>query len=682
MDFGQFKILFQENFEKLSKDATHLFEVNLDRDLLWEKYYLESFPPGTNEIYRERREYDCSCCRQFIKNIGNAVIIKDNKIKTIWDFETGSTTFQPVIDALSKYIKSKPVSDIWISKEKKIGTDKNFEKSDDGKITEWSHFYLELDKKFVDTSNRSEGDIKGGYRDTRNVFKRSLDEITEESLLTVLELISQNSLYKGEEFKPALNEFLKYKKEYDKLNPEEKENYTWEQSVKVGGAIGRIRNHSIGTLLINISEGMDLDTAVKKYEAIVAPANYKRPKAIFTKKMLDEAKKTLEELGYLDSLGRRFATLEDITINNILFSNKDSAKRIGGLDVFEEMSNEIPVNSKKFSKVEEVTIDNFINNILPTAKELEVFLENKHSNNMVSLIAPENKESKTMFKWDNNFSWAYSGNITDSSMKENVKSAGGKVDGVLRFSIQWNDNDKYDGNDLDAHCYEPNGNLIYYRSKVNMNTTGQLDVDIIHPQENKPAVENITWTNRSKMQEGTYRFLVHCFSQNGGKDGFRAEIEFDGQIYSFEYNKTLKSGEKIEVAEVTFNKNTGFSIKEKLPSNVSSKEIWGLKTNQFVPVSVVMFSPNWWDGQQGQGHKHYIFMLKNCINSENPSGFFNEYLKEDLMKHKRVFEALGSKMSVKDVDDQLSGVGFSSTKRNELLVKVKGSTERVLKIKF
>ena len=61
----------------------------------------------------------------------------------------------------------------------------------------------------------------------------------------------------------------------------------------------------IGTLLVNVSNDMDLDTAVKKYEQIVAPANYKRPKAIFTKKMLEDAKKTISELGYMDSLNRR-----------------------------------------------------------------------------------------------------------------------------------------------------------------------------------------------------------------------------------------------------------------------------------------------------------------------------------------------------------------------------------------
>lgn len=680
MEFKNFKKALQENFKHMSEDVGHLFEVNVNGDDLWEMY-LNSFPDGTNEIYRERREYDCSCCRQFIKNIGNAVVIKNNQIKTVWDIETNCTTFKPVTDTLSNYIKSHVVSDIWISKFNKIGTDKNFEHLDNGEVKEYHHFYLELDNKFVDRSSKSEAEIKGSFRDTRNVFKRSLDEITEESLLTVLELISQNSLYKGEEWKGILTEFLKFKKQYDKLQTEsEKSNYAWEQSVKVGGAIGRIRNHSIGTLLVNISEGMDLDTAVRKYEVIVAPSNYKRPKAIFTKKMLEDAKKTIEELGYMDSLNRRYATLDDITVNNILFSNKDSAKRISGSNIFEEMTNEVSVNPKKFSKVEEVSIDNFVNNILPTAKEVEVFLENKHSNNMVSLITPENKDSKTMFKWDNGFSWAYSGNITDSSMKENVKSAGGNVEGVLRFSIQWND-EEHNPNDFDAHCIEPSGNEIYYVSKLNRRTTGQLDVDIMRPERNKPAVENITWTNKNSMGKGTYKFFVHNYSHRGGRTGFKAEIEFDGQIYAFEYNKELKQGEKVQVAEVTFDGNA-FSIKEKLPSNVSSKEVWNLKTNQFVPVSVVMYSPNYWDEQQGIGNRHYFFMLKDCINPEMPNGFYNEFLKEDLMQHKRVFEALGGKMRVNDVDDQLSGVGFSSTKRNELLVKVKGQSERVIKVKL
>jgi len=103
MNFSQFKVLFQKNFKQLVKDASHLFQVELNLDNLWEKY-LSSFPPGTNEIYRQRRKYDCSYCRNFIRNIGNVVVIKNNQVKTIWDFETGDTTFQPVINALDRLV--------------------------------------------------------------------------------------------------------------------------------------------------------------------------------------------------------------------------------------------------------------------------------------------------------------------------------------------------------------------------------------------------------------------------------------------------------------------------------------------------------------------------------------------------------------------------------------------------
>ena len=680
MEFKDFKALFQQNFVEMVADTQHLFEVEVDKDELW-NLYLDSFPAGTNEVYRERREYDCSCCRHFIKSIGNVVSIKNNVIRTMWDFQTNDSTFQPVVNALSHYLKNKAVCDVYTSKFDSVGTDANRELGDAGKIITWEHFYLKIPSKFVDRSSRSIAEIQAGYRDTRNVFQRSLEEITIDSINTVLELTAQNSLYKGEEWKSVLLDFRKYKKEYDELCVDARENYCWEKSVIAGPVIGRIRNHSIGTLLVNISEDMDLDQAVRKYEAIVAPTNYKRPKAIFTQKMLEDAKKTITDLGYMDSLQRRFATLDDITVNNILFSNHDSAKRIDGADVFSELASGTAANTKQFSRVEEIGAEQFVKEVLPTAREVEAFVENRHAQNMVSLIAPAIPGSKSMFKWDNAFGWAYSGNITDSDIRDNVKNAGGSVTGVLRFSIQWNDED-YNPNDFDAHCIEPGGNEIYYRHKQNYSTGGCLDVDIIHPIRNSAAVENITWPNRTQMERGKYRFFVNCYSNNGGRSGFKAEIEFDGQTYAFNYNNELRQGENVQVAEVTIGSDGKFGIKEMLPSTTSSKTVWGVKTFTFDPVSVVMYSPNYWDEQDGVGNRHYFFMLKNAVNDEEPNGFYNEFLKQDLAQHKHVLEALGAKLHIVGAEDQLSGLGFSSTKRNDLVVKVKGITERILRIKF
>lgn len=685
-EFMFLKKKLYEHFNEMQKESNRLFEVDVDKDELWNTY-LDSFSAGTNKIFRERREHDCSCCRQFIKNIGAAVVIKNNQMHTIWELDVKNTIYQPVCDALDSFVKAHAVKDIYTTKIPKIGTDYNFEEIN-GKAYRWDHFFLKLPDKFVNKTDRSNEEIKGEFRDTKNVFKRSLDEISMDALDTILELISTNTLYKGEEWKGVLTQFKEYKNEYDKLMSDfERDLYAWEKSVSAGMAIGRIRNHSIGTLLTNVSEGMDLDTAVKKYEQIVAPANYKRPKAIFTKRMLEDAKKTITELGYMDSLQRRFANLNDITVNNVLFSNKSAAKRmIGADDIFGQMERDTVVNPKKFSKVEEISAQDFIDKVLPTAKEIEAFVENKHEKNFVSMIAPVNPDAKTMFKWNNGLSWAYSGNITDSDMKQNVKAAGGNVDGVLRFSIMWNEGQN-DDSDLDAHCKEPNGNEIYFGNCKKPNTSGcggQLDVDITHPMTQmagKPSVENITWADMSHMKPGVYKFFVNQYAAKGSK-GFKAEIEFNGEIFAFEYNRPVSGN--VQVAEVTLDENGNFSIKEKLSgsSSISSREIWNVNTNQFVPVSVISYSPNYFDEQDGIGHRHLFFFLKDCVNSEEPNGFYLEFLDNDLMKHKRVFEALGAKCHVENTDDQLSGIGFSMTKRADLVVKVKGATERVMKIKF
>lgn len=688
--FKDFVKAIQKNLQQMSKDSSRLFTVNVDTEELY-NLYLDSFPAGTNEIYRERREYDCSCCRHFIRDVGNVVSIKNGELHTIWGINPVSDDkYNVVAAALDAYVKQKAVLRVFLKKEKRIGTSENREMLPTGKINKYEHFFVDLPEICIFKEcygHTLEGDLSQ-FRDVRNVFKRSLDEISKEAVDTVLELIAQNSLYKGAEWKKQLTEFKNYQKEYGKLTDKQKELWIWEKSISAGAVIGKIRNHSIGTLLVNISEGMDLDLAVRKYEQIVAPVNYKRPKAIFTKKMLEDAKKTITELGYMDSLQRRFATLDDITVNNILFSNKDAAKRItGAMDLFDEMEQDVAIDPKRFSKVEEISAEDFIKNVLPVAKELEVYLENKHIQNMVSLIAPEVADAKTMFKWNNGMSWAYTGNITDSDIKENVKAAGGSVTGIVRFSIQWNDGNGKDNSDLDAHCLEPQGgDHIYFSHKISRYTGGELDIDITDPiyqckSNGGVAVENITYPSKERMKPGTYKFYVNQYSFRNSQ-GFKAEVEVNGEIHSYEYNTPVRGN--VDVAEVILDQSGNFKVVDKLPGNCAtiSKDVWGIKTLQFTPVSVVCYSPNYWDEQKGIGHQHLFFMLKDCINPEEPNGYYNEFLKPELEQHRRVFEALGAKAHVKDVDDQLSGVGFSLTKRNDLIIKVKGATERVLKIKF
>ena len=675
--------LLTTHFASLQEGAKVLYKTDTDGDSLWD-LYLESIPAEHNPIYRVRRSFDCSSCRYFIKRMGLIVAIRDQEVRTIWDFETGDPVWDEILKKLSSFVKEHGIKDVFLSRTDQLGTIYNMEEDEDGEVIRWNHFYVKLPARFVFSGGNDTRQAEiSQYRDKRNVFKRALDELTIDAVETVLELINQGSLYRGDEYKHILEEFLKCKRQYAELSPEKQELYAWEKSVTLPDPVAKVRNTAIGTLLIDVTSEMDLDQAVSRYEAVVAPQNYKRSKPVFTQQMVEDAQRTITELGYLDSLERRYANADDITINNVLFSNRDTAKRLQGAgDIFSMMAREASQQPRQFSKTEEIPIEEFIEHVLPTATEIEAYVEGKHIPNMMSLIAPVHKDSKTMFKWNNNFSWAYTGNVTDSLLKQNVKNAGGRVDGVLRFSIQWNDLEA-SLNDEDAHCIEPDREEICYHHKKHSKSGGNLDVDIIHPQSGIAAVENITWPDKRKMLPGKYQFFVHTYTARGGRGGFRAEIEFDGQIYSFDYAQNTRGGGRIPVANVTLDWNGGFSIEKLLPANVSNREVWGVHTNEFTPVSMICYSPNYWDEQNGIGNKHYFFMLKNCVNPEMPNAFYNEFLNGELYPaHRKVLEALASRMHVQECEDQLSGLGFSSTIRNELVVKVKGNTERILKIKF
>lgn len=670
LSFRQVKETFQQNAARLIEGATSLYVADVSKDELWDTY-LGSFP----EAYRQ--EFNCNACRQFIKQYGNLVVLDDYRMRTLWDVQIGDSGYQTVFDNLHALVSSRPIRDAFVTDTAKLGTDSNVQLLESGESHRWHHLALQLPRAFAVSGNSDTlATIRSERRAQKEVLKRSLDELTISATQTALELIASNSIYRGQEFKELLRVFLKLQQEYSQLPDAIKDNYCWSIASEASGSLSRIRNTAIGTLLIDLSVDMDINEAVNRFERVMAPANYKRPTPIFTKRMVEDAERKVSELGLTGSLQRRFATLHDVTVNNLLFVDRSAISHTAS--IFQDLKQDAFINPKKFHKIQPISLDAFINEVLPTVQSLELLVENKHQSNLVSLIAPVNPDAPSLFKWDNGFSWSYSGAFADS-VKEKVKKAGGEVDGKLRISLAWSNYD-----DLDLHLIEPNGNEIYFRAKYS-STGGLLDVDMnAGGSQTREPVENIFYPHNRPLPEGNYKVFVNQYCNREKIDfGFVVEVEYEDNIQTFQYANPLTTGQSVTVLGFFYDALNGFKVLNSIgeSSAIRSKEFWGLRSNQFHEVKALLFSPNHWTDVIG--NKHLFFALDKCQNDEpKVRGFFNEFLKEELTPHRKVFEALADRLQVDTTygNNQLSGLGFSLTQPTEFVVKVKGSTERVLKV--
>lgn len=695
-----------------------LFRVKMSGSDVWALYLL-AFLPGDDIQFRdpESSTHNCNLCKNFIRRYGNIVAIKeDGTLMSMFDVEAEGE-FANVAKELSQAIRSSEIASVFfetfselnsLNYEKcsmrnpvfRLGTYKNVkrytqEEADKfgvvktNQIVEFNHLHLDVPTAFINDSGDSIERIMGNYRDKYAVFKRAMEELSLDSLILVRDLINQGSLLDGPAHSEALLKFISYKITYDELNTTKalKENWFWFITYSMHERIAKFKNTLIGVLCSELCEGKELNAACQSWNKRVDPANFMKATAPITQKQIAEARKFVEENNYTESFDRRVATLSDIKVSEILHSNV-GVDEIKTVSIFDSVkSTKTQHKRSQFDGIEEVTIEKFMKDILPTCTSVEAFFESRLAGNLVTMTTANKADSKPIFKWPNNYSWSYNGNLAGKSqIKEAVKNAGGKVDGVLRFSLIWNDIDGRDGSDLDAWCAQPDGQSIGYsagfrkdRGNTFSSCKGQLDLDNTQPS-GKLAIENIYFVEESALKKGTYRFWVNQFSARSSQ-GFKAEIEFNGEMYSYEYKQPVKGN--IPVAEVTFN-NGVFTIKHILPATEGmgvTQEIYGLETNNFQKVNLVCLSPNHW-GEHAIGNKHFFFMLDDCKSPIEIRSFHNENLCSELLDHRKVMEVLGTTSMVPSTDKQLSGLGFNATVRDEVILKLAGSFKRTIKVKF
>ncbi|MCP4255045.1 MAG: hypothetical protein GY775_16885 [Candidatus Scalindua sp.] len=689
--------LIQIKFDQLCQTGK-LFRSSITGREVWD-LYIQGFKNDPTFRDPESSVHNCNHCKNFIRRYGNIVAINDKgHLISMFDVEADEE-YKNSMYVMNKALINAPIKDVFFETFNELnalpyekctdtqssfllGIPKNIKRYTraeaelfgvvkPNEIRTFNHFHLDIPKQFVNFTGESIEAIMAHYRDKYSVFKRAMEEIPLDTLNLVKDLINQGSLLDGTSHLHSVEEFIKYKqvKIYS-------DNWLWQSTYSMEERTAKFKNTLIGTLCTELAEGKELNAACQSWNKRVDPANYHKATAPITQRQIKEAQKFVEENDYEASFNRSLVTSKDIRIDEILHSNigKDKIKSVSMFDKVKASSGSGRHKRADFDKVESISIEKFMKDIVPTITSFEAFLENRMQGNLCVLTKAA-EDSKNIFKWNNPYSYTFNGNLAGKSqIKENVKSIGGNVEGIVRCSLQWNDKDTPGIVDFDLHCRGKNN--IYYGNKGKLHSCGgKLDIDMINPSN--IGIENIFWKN--KMIDGNYEFVVRNYN-NKTNTGFKIEIDMNGEIFHYSKSGKVQSDTLIALINV---KNGNFTIKHHLPETNSSKEIWGLNTGEFHKINLACLSPNHW-GENRVGNLHYMFMLDKCQAEGSIRSFHNEHLTTDLLKHRKVMEVLGATnmLDAKDYPKHLAGLGFNSTVKDELIVKCKGSFNRMLKIQF
>lgn len=667
-------------FKKLTSDAQSgkavLLEVSISG---LDDFYVESFPEEFNKMFRERREYDCNCCKHFVRQVGNIVALYNDHIETVWDVSLPEDSYYTLV---SKELSQKVRNAYTTSDGTNVTTyygDANIPIAGSARTPDkhtdiiWDHFHTTIPAFFLKPEDQL-GTIKSEFQAARVVATKATTIALSDYEL-VLELLVGNSIYRAEQYVELFKTLTEFRRAYEECsNTFEREFLINHTAINKRAAV-RLVSSAIGTLLEDVGT-LDIEDAVNRYESKVSTSNYKRTTALITPTMVKNANEAIKSLGLGESLFRTMATSVDPSLVDYSVSLKtinDNPMEM----LLDDVTKSKTVDVKELNRLQSITLDDFMSKIIPTAKNVELLLENRHTNKLVALTTAVDTDSPSMFSWGNHLAWATIGDTVDA-VKSRVKNAGGNTEADIGIRLAWDTTD-----DLDLALIG-SGVHIYYGNRV-CNTIGaNLDVDM-NPQAYNAVedpVENIYFKDIKKFPtKAEYKIVVNNFAKRSHQSAaFTVDVEILGEMVTLTYDRDVRSKEKITVG--TLHKVNGSVVLTpsnivKVSSNNTPKNVWGVLSNTFLDVDLIMDSPN------DTGMKHKFFIIKGMRADGSIRGFFNEFLSAELQQHRKVFEIVGSKMAI-DADkcnNQLCGVGFNKTVPEVVILRVTtGSTQRLFKV--
>ncbi|KKZ63914.1 hypothetical protein EMCG_01772 [[Emmonsia] crescens] len=449
------KVLYQRMAKRAadvlnSRPTAPIFHVNMDNSTIKINTAFEyALPP------EHRQEFRCNTCAQFMNRYGDLCIVDDSKGKLVplfWSEDKSlPVVFRAPISAVCKLLEGGTVG-----KEYRITSDRRrylgFKKKGD-----FGHMAFDI------PSNR--GVIAPAVARTmpptneqREMLQRILEDYNLEIVRKTASMLQENRLPYADAHKGAIGWLLEVQKSRGVLLYSPTVSDTNRHNIQTHvaasafiGCLNQLRSGALSKLLEGVKEGQDFKELDRQWRILCDPKIYLRPQKPPKAGNITVAEKLFEELGLTQGdMARKYLARSDIPKEVYMFRDtqlnakapKQETKEKGGI-----FANVVPRSVPKFNPKthgnsaevdppKSISFSNFVHTILPTAKEVEVQLEEKE---YLYFLISGYPGSKPLMQWHtkDNLVSPFTFTTPVSTSKYNLYTGWNQVSAVFPFPHLW-----------------------------------------------------------------------------------------------------------------------------------------------------------------------------------------------------------------------------------------------------
>lgn len=340
--------------------------------------------------------YACRCCRKFVERFGDVVIVAATGVpkSALWATTSGiPEAFKGAVNALREAVHSASITGVLVSSDAHLGS---------LDTPPWSHMSL-----VWPTSRRYSSPLKtaeahaAALKEERGMLVRGLSEFTVEHLNKALTLLSSGTLVRPEKGEPIVRWALQQHAALAKLKGSAYDNALWLTAATAPTGFCHIRSGVVGTLLEDITAGLDVAAIAKRWAEKLDPMQYMRAQVAPAAGQLKRAESVIEKMAAAGSLRRRYALRGDV-VETIWEARVPASPQPSG-SVFGHLAAKpakAPGNPKVLDLPEQhMTLEKFRRTVLATATQIE-YLVPTTTTQFAAMVTATDPESPSILQWD------------------------------------------------------------------------------------------------------------------------------------------------------------------------------------------------------------------------------------------------------------------------------------------